>query len=274
MKDQFILRHADNAVWYGTFSHFDKYHLVHGVSTRMHGCSKQPFHSLNLGLHTADEREYVLKNRELFASAVGVDPLAAVTAQQVHEDTIAVVKAASKDCGTKEREYQRTFTSTDALITGEPAIPLMLFFADCVPVLFFDPIQRVVAISHAGWKGTVARIAAKTLIKMQSDYNVNPHDCLIGIGPSIGQCCYEVDDAVISRLRQEFDSHWPSFVSPRGERWLLDLWKVNQVQLLEAGASRQNIISSGICTSCNSALFYSHRAEHGKTGRIGAVIQL
>lgn len=274
MKDQFVLRHADNGVWYGTFSHFDEYGLVHGISTRLHGCSAPPFYSLNLGLHTGDDPETVLNNRRLFAEAVGVDAKAAVTAQQVHEDTIAVVKSAESGSNDSVREYQRIFASTDALITDEPAIPLMLFFADCVPVLFFDPVKRVAAISHAGWKGTVARIAAKTLAKMKSDYNTNPQDCLIGIGPSIGQCCYEVDEAVVSKLRHEFASDWSNFVIPHGERWMLNLWKVNQAQLLEAGANMQNIVTSGVCTSCNNALFYSHRTEKGKTGRLGAVIQL
>ena len=273
MKNQFVLRHANNGVWYGTFSHFDQYGLVHGVSTRLHGSSAKPFHSLNLGLHTGDNPENVLHNRKLFAAAVGVDAQAVVTAQQVHEDTIGIIKTASLDSA-NAREYQRTFAATDALITVESSIPLMLFFADCVPVLFFEPVKRVVAISHAGWKGTVARIAAKTLTKMKSEYNINPQDCLIGIGPSIGQCCYEVDDTVISKLRQEFASDWSKFVIPRNERWMLDLWKVNEMQLLEAGAKQQNILTSGVCTSCNNSLFYSHRTEKGKTGRLGAVIQL
>jgi YfiH family protein len=272
MKEEFILRHADNGVWYGVFSHFEKHGLIHGISTRLHGYSDHPFNSLNLGLHTGDIRETVLRNRYLFANAVGINPEAVVTAQQVHEDTITVVTASDKGLGAKD--YSKAYSSTDALITAETGVPLMLFFADCVPVLFFDPVRRIIAISHAGWKGTVARIAAKTLTKLQAEFAVNPRDCLIGIGPSIGQCCYEVDETVIDRLRQEFSDTWSDFVSPKKNRWQLNLWEVNRRQLLDVGANEDNIVVSGICTSCNTQLYYSHRAEHGATGRLGAVVQL
>ena len=272
MKEQFILRHADNGVWYGIFSHFEAHGLIHGISTRLHGYSISPFNSLNLGLHTGDTRETVLKNRSLFAAAVGINPEAVVTAQQVHEDTITIVSADDRGSGAKD--YSRAFSSTDALATTEPGVPLMLFFADCVPVLFFDPVRRVTAISHAGWKGTVSRIAAKTLTKLQAEFNVNPKDCLIGIGPSIGQCCYEVDQTVINRLQQEFTNTWSNFTLPKNNRWQLDLWELNRRQLLEVGASEDNIVVSGICTSCNTQLYYSHRAEHGATGRLAAVVQL
>lgn len=272
MKDQFVLRHAANGIWYGTFSHFDTQGLVHGISTRLHGVSEHPFHSLNLGLHTSDHREAVLRNRRLFADAVGIDSDSAVTAQQVHEDTIALVGLS--DSGHGNKVYPRVFSSTDALMTAEAGIPLMLFFADCVPVLFFDPVQRVTAISHAGWKGTVSRIAAKTLLKLANEFGTNPKDCLIGIGPSIGQCCYEVDETVISRLRHEFGESWTKFTIPSGDRWLLDLWAVNRYQLIDVGADAYNIVTSGICTSCNTQLYYSHRTEKGKTGRLGAVVQL
>jgi YfiH family protein len=268
MREQFSLRHADNGVWYGVFSHFAARGLIHGISTRLHGRSISPFNSLNLGLHTGDRHETVLKNRSLFAAAVGINPEAVVTAQQVHEDSIAIVSADDKGTGA------RVFSSTDALATTETGVPLMLFFADCVPVLFYDPARRVAAISHAGWKGTVSRIAAKTLTKLQLAFNVNPQDCLIGIGPSIGQCCYEVDETVVNRLRQEFTSTWSDFITPQKDRWRLDLWELNRRQLLDAGASEDNIVVSGICTSCNTQLYYSHRAEQGVTGRLGAVIQL
>ena len=236
MKDKFVLQHAANGVWYGTFSHFDAHGFVHGISTRLHGVSEHPFHSLNLGIHTSDDREAVLKNRRLFADAVGIDPKAAVTAQQVHDDTIAIVASMDSDRG--DKVYPHVFSSTDGLATAETGIPLMLFFADCVPVLFFDPIRRIAAISHAGWKGTVSRIAAKTLQALANEFGTNPKDCLIGIGPSIGQCCYEVDETVISRLRHEFGESWTEFAVPRGNRWMLDLWSVNRRQLIDVGAER------------------------------------
>lgn len=272
MNHHFALRHADNGLWYGVFSHFAQHGLVHGVSTRLHGYSKEPFKSLNLGLHTGDDKNDVVRNRQLFADAVGIDSQSIVTAQQVHDDHIACVH--SVDTDNQTREYQRTFPTTDALATNEPGIPLMLFFADCVPVLFYDPIQHAVAIAHAGWKGTVARIAAKTLVRMQDEFGTRPSDCLIGVGPSIGPCCYEVDETVIDKLRQEFAKTWTKFAIPRKDRWLLDLWSVNHDQLVEVGAADKNIVISGVCTACNTDLYYSYRVENGQTGRIGAVIQL
>ncbi|MDU4959845.1 MAG: peptidoglycan editing factor PgeF [Sporomusaceae bacterium] len=266
MNEQFVLRHANNGIWYGVFSHFAAHGLVHGVSTRLNGCSEAPWQSLNLGLHCGDCPPAVTANRDRFAAAVGFDAAAAVTAQQVHEDTVAII---TRDGG----DYRRAIAATDALVTAEPNIPLMLFFADCVPVLFFDPVRRVAAVTHAGWRGTVARIAAKTLQRLQAEFRVDPRDCLVGIGPSIGQCCYEVDAAVIDRLRREF-SDWQEFVTPAGDRWRLDLWEVNRRQLIAAGAADANIIVSGICTACNRDLFYSYRADGGRTGRLGAVIQL
>lgn len=272
MKHEFVLHQAPNRVWYGSFTHFDAYGLVHGISTRLHGSSSLPFQSLNLGLHTGDEQQVVLDNRRRFATAVGVQAEQAVTAQQVHSDTVAIV---TTTCNEKnEKTFPRVFSSTDALITAEPGIPLMLFFADCVPVLFFDPVRRVAAVSHAGWKGTVAKIAAKTLLTMQEQFGVKPGDCLIGIGPSIGQCCYEVDEPVIDKLRQEFGKAWSEFAVPMGDRWLLNLWEINRRQLTDIGAVDSYIVVSQVCTACNTPLYYSYRAEQGTTGRIGAVIQL
>lgn len=272
MKDQFVLRCADNGIWYGMFTHFEAHGLVHGISTRLRGLSAFPFHSLNLGLHTGDSCDKVVSNRMAFAAAVGINTNSVVTAQQVHGTTIRVVTDADRGAGMSE--YSQALSATDALITAQPGIPLMLFFADCVPVLFFDPVRRVIAISHSGWKGTVSRIAAHTLSKLQREFNVNPKDCLIGIGPSIGQCCYEVDETVISRLRQEFTNNWSEFILPKEDRWQLDLWKLNRYQLLDVGACEENIVTSRICTACNTELYYSHRAEQGTTGRLGAVIQL
>lgn len=272
MNHEFVLHQAKNRVWYGSFTHFDAYKITHGISTRLYGSSSVPFQSLNLGLHTGDEQQAVLDNRRRFATAVGFQADKAVTAQQVHSDTVAIV--ASHTTVGQEKTYPRVFSSTDALITAEPGIPLLLFYADCVPVLFFDPVRRVAAVSHAGWKGTVARIAAKTLLMMQDQFGVKPGDCLIGIGPSIGQCCYEVDEPVIDKLRQEFGKSWSEFAAPRGERWLLNLWEVNRRQLTDIGAADANIVISHVCTACNTPLYYSYRAEQGNTGRIGAVIQL
>lgn len=269
---KFVIERNDNSVWFGRFEHLSNSVFIrHGISTRLGGLSQQPFSSLNLGLHTGDDANKVNENRARFCQAIGVNYPNAVTAQQNHGDNIAVVS--KKDSGRGARSYDNSIANTDALITNTPDLPLLLFFADCVPVLIADPVHNAVGISHAGWKGTVAKIAQKTLLKMQENYNTNPADCLVGIGPSIGPCCYEVDAPVIDKLKEEF-SEWDMLVTPRQERWHLDLWAANRLQLQEIGVKAENIVTSNICTSCNNELFFSHRAEHGRTGRIGAVISL
>lgn len=268
---KFYLKRAANGVWYGLFTPLAHHGIKHGISTRLGGLSRPPFASLNLGARTDDDPAVVRHNRESFCQAVGVDFARVTCARQVHGDKIFVVGEA--DAGRGATGYDTAIADTDALITDRPGLPLMLFFADCVPVLIADPVRRVVAVSHAGWKGTVARIAAKTVLAMRQNFGSDPADCHVAIGPSIGPCDYEVDEPVIDILRQEF-SNWRELVIPRGGRWLLDLWQTNRHQLEEIGVRREFIEVSGVCTACNTAMFYSHRAEHGTTGRFGAVISL
>lgn len=269
--DEFILRHGANGLWHGIFTHFARRGIKHGISTRLGGVSLASFASLNLALHTGDDPQKVVINRKRFCEALNLDFLRLVTAEQVHGAHIAVVTA--QEMGKGREDYADALSNTDALITNLANVPLMLFFADCVPVLIADPVRHVVGISHAGWKGTVAKIAQKTLLAMQEHFGTHPADCLVGIAPSIGPCCYEVDNMVINQLKGEF-RNWQDFVSPHNDRWLLDLWKVNRYQLEEVGVLSANIVTSHVCTSCNSKLFFSYRADQGHTGRIAAAISI
>ena len=139
----------------------------------------------------------------------------------------------------------------------------MLFYADCVPVLLADPVQKVVAVCHAGWKGTVAKIANKTLQVMQEYFGTKPVDCVCGIGPSIGPECYEVDHTVMESFRANFTA-WEDLLKPCGDRWQLDLWQANNIQLIEGGVKAENITISRVCTKCSNELFFSYRQENGK----------
>lgn len=273
MKEDFILQRAGNGVWYGIFPALFDAGIRHGISTRLGGTSKPPFEKLNLGLHTGDDSNKVVENRKRFAAAVGVDFNKVVTAEQVHGNHIAVVIHAHAGSGAVI--YEQALSGVDALVTNCKGLPLMLFFADCVPVLIADPVHQAVGISHAGWKGTVAQIAAKTVAQMTTSFQTVPEDCLAAIGPSIGSCCYEVDERVITLLKTAGD-YWPDLVKEQQEnnRWMLNLWEANRRQLLVAGLKAGNIYTSQVCTSCNAELFFSHRAEQGFTGRIGAVIEL
>ncbi|MBP2635678.1 MAG: Polyphenol oxidase [Firmicutes bacterium] len=268
---EFILKQSSNKVWYGIFTGFAEAGIKHGVSTRLGGCSNPPFASLNLGLHVNDDPNAVWHNRQLFCKAVGLSADKAVTAEQIHGDAVKLVTAADAGCGSQY--YDTAIKGTDALVTNTPGLPLMLFFADCVPVLIADPVSRAIGISHAGWKGTVAKIAQKTILAMQQHFNTKPGDCLVGIGPAIGPCCYEVDEAVINKLKTGF-SRWEDLVDPRQGRWLLNLWEANREQLKEIGVMDNNITVSQVCTAENSQIFFSHRTENGQTGRFGAIISL
>jgi YfiH family protein len=209
--ERFILHYGNDGVWYGTFTHFNTLNIKHGISGRLGGTSKQPFSSLNLGLHVEDNAKDVIVNRQLFCEAIGMRSDRIVTAQQLHTDTVAVVT--EELIGKGAQNYNEAIEATDALITNVPEIPLMLFFADCVPVLIVDPVQRAVGVVHAGWKGTVAKIAQKTILAMQANFGTVPHDCLVAIAPSIGPCCYIVDEVVINKLKKQFDN-WEVLVRP------------------------------------------------------------
>ena len=268
---QFILKYGNNGLWYGTFTHFDKLSIKHGVSSRLGGTSKEPFASLNLGLHTGDQDEDVVANRRLFCKAIGIDLEDVVTAEQLHTDKVVVVTA--KDIGKGAKQYSEAIPAVDALVTNAAGIPLLLCFADCVPVLIVDPVCHAIGVVHAGWKGTVEKIAQKAIIAMKDNFGTNPQDCLVGIAPSIGPCCYIVNEIVVEELKKQFEN-WEQLVRPHGDKWYFDLWKANSMQLEQIGVLRSNIAVSGVCTACNNDLFFSYREDNGRTGRMGALIML
>lgn len=267
----FSLRYAPNGVWYGRFAHFPAELVTHAVSTRLGGVSQAPYLSLNLALHTGDQVSSVVLNRHKFCEAAGVDAARVVTTQQVHGDKVMAVSA--PEAGRGAEAFADALAATDALITNTPNLPLLLFFADCVPVLILDPVNKAIAVVHAGWKGTAAGIVQKTIREMQTHFGTEPENCVSGIAPSIGPCCYEVDTGVAEVFQGRF-TDWGAFLTPSGHKWRLDLWRANYNQLAAAGLSAENIVISGICTACNAGLFFSYRAENGLTGRIGAVMSL
>jgi polyphenol oxidase len=147
--------------------------------------------------------------------------------------------------------------------------------ADCVPLLLFDPVKKVVAVIHAGWRGTVQHITSNTIKVMIDRFGSNPADILAGIGPSIGPCCYEVGEEVKAVVHESFGTTEGYLVSqPHSEKPYFDLWYANQKQLIELGLKPENIETSQICTKCNHRMFYSSRADKGVTGRFAAGIFL
>lgn len=246
--------------------------VSHGFSTRLGGVSTGVYSTLNLGLSKNDRRENVLENRRRFLHALGLDPVNLVAAQQAHGTRVAVVTGQERGKG--GRDVRTEIPSTDALITDERGIILSAYFADCVPLFFLDPQRPAIGLAHAGWKGTVATIARKTLARMEQEYGTEPSRCMVGIGPSIGPCCYEVDKRVLEPLAAAFP-YWRELVIPRGTgKWHLDLWETNRRQLLDIGVQEENIYISRLCTACNEKLFFSYRAHNKNTGSLAAVMAL
>lgn len=266
----YIFQEKQDGIRCGIFTHFPDF-VVQGVSTRLGGHSKGG--DLNLALHTGDDPALVAVNRQKFCRALGLDASMIVTPEQVHADRIVYVTEA--DCGRGATDYQDAVANCDALMTDRVNVPLMLCYADCVPLLFVDPVHRAIAVSHAGWKGTAKKIGTKTILAMQKQFGTRAEDCLVGIAPSIGACCYEVDDYVLGEFRKEYDTT-DSFFLPSANtgKYRLDLWKANRISLENIGVLPHNIVTASLCTSCNSQILFSYRKEHGKTGRIAALLAI
>lgn len=246
--------------------------IVHGFSCRLNGYSQAPYQGLNLGLMSNDNTETVQKNRIAFVNALGIDSDQVVCGMQVHETNIARVTA--KDGGSGFLDLKTAIPDTDGLVTSEPGVALMTFYADCVPILMYDAKEQVIAVCHCGWRGTVNRMAAKTAAVMINEYGCRAEQLSIAIGPSISQNQYEVDTTVLEQFERAFDFSNTLIVPTDDTHGKVDLWKANQLQLEEIGVLPQQIAISGLCTYENVDRFYSHRAERGITGRNGAILML
>ena len=272
----YFLKRTENNLWHGKFSTFPEDLIVHAVSTRLGGVSKPPFDSLNLALHVGDDRAAVLANRKKFVQSLGFKISDIVTPNQVHGEKIFRVDENFRGCGCEN--YADSIPETDALITDTPDLPLMLCFADCVPIFFVDEDNRAIGLAHGGRKGTLKKIAAKTLLKMQNEFGTRAENCLIGIAPSIGSCCYEIGGAVVDKCKAAFPKNFDELLIERDGKIFLDLWRANVLQLLEVGALEENIDVAGECTCCESSWYFSYRAAQKKsfdrTGRIAALIAL
>lgn len=250
----------------------------HGFSTRQGGVSTGQYSSLNLGLSTGDAEDAVVENRVRFFASVGADPQATVYGRLTHGNAVAVferreperwpVEFASIREGSLRRE--RTFRM-DAAISNVPGLTIFMTFADCVPLLVHDPVEGVVGMAHAGWRGTALDIGPQVVAALQSAFGSQPSNVRVAIGPSIGPCCYSVSDDVWRR----FEETGVEPVRGSGRLWRhLDLWETNRRALRRCGVREDHIDPLQSCTGCDTERFYSHRIEQGKTGRLGACIGL
>ena len=245
--------------------------IGHFVSTRVSGHSHAPYDSLNLSFNVGDDPDKVLKNRKLLAGALGIPLTSLTTAKQIHDGHVKVVSEALRGRGSTN--YHGAINATDAMVTDRENTCLMILLADCVPILFYDPSKRVVGAAHAGWRGTLRFVAYNTVKVFQEDFGCLPEDIVVGIGPSIGPCCYQVSQDVVSQVQRVFGAgqHSVGRTSKNGKGYF-DLWTANLKQLVQAGISEKNIELAKICTRHHPELFFSYRHEKGKTGRFGAGI--
>jgi polyphenol oxidase len=247
--------------------------IHHFISTRVGGFSNPPYHSLNLGFHAGDDPAIVLKNRKRLAFVLGIPLHNFITAKQVHNSHVKIITEGFQGHGAFN--YDTAISETDAMITDVPNICLMVLQADCVPILLFDARRKVIGIIHAGWKGTVKIITKNTIRVLKERFGCLTNDIVVGIGPSIGPCCYEVGLETIAQVDKVF-YHEKTYINNRTSygKGFLDLWEANKIQLLEMGVPEKNIEIAKICTHCNHHLFFSHRHHTTGTGRFGAGIIL
>lgn len=262
-----------DGVSYITFPKLKEAGVLHGMSTRLGGVSKGYLGTMNLSYTRGDERTMVDENHKIFAAALGYDEKRLVFSDQVHGTRIYQVTEA--DCG-KGITIPSDIRETDGLMTNVKNVPMITFYADCVPLLFYDPVHEVIAMAHSGWKGTVARIGKRMLEAMAEVYDTKPAEVIAAIAPSICQQCYEVSGDVAQAFLEEFGKEdYRQLVIDKGEgKYLLDLQKACYFVLTEAGVQGVHIDVTDLCTCCNPTLLFSHRASRGRRGNLGVVMML
>jgi YfiH family protein len=258
--------HVSNGLRFYSFEIFDGEPVWQGVFTRHGGVSPSPWNSLNTGGLSGDSRENVIENRRRIFSVFDRPVESIFDVWQVHSADVIIADG--------PRPLDQPHEKADAIATDRADVTLFMRFGDCVPILLYDPMKRVVAQAHAGWMGTVGNVVGETVKQMQRRFGCRPVDLLAGIGPSICPDHYEVGSDVIARVQGVFGVESGAVVIERDGKTLFDLWQANALLLKRAGLHSDHIQVSGICTAGNIEDWYSHRGENGKTGRFGALLAL
>ncbi len=275
--------HREGGLVYLTFPALEAAGVAdHLCSTRLGGVSEGHLGSMNLSYTRGDRKENVDENFRRIAAALGRDCTDFVFTDQTHTPN---VRRVTEDDRGKGLVRERDYTDVDGLITDVPGIVLSAFFADCVPLLFVDPVRRAIGLSHSGWKGTVQKIGRVTVEAMQRAFGSQPGDIVAAIGPSICGSCYEVGEDVAGQFRQAFPANTgqeretngavKSVLQEKGGgKYLLDLWEANRRVMREAGILEEHISVTDICTCCNPQFLFSHRASQGMRGNLGVFLVL
>jgi len=258
-----LLRRTSNGLVTYHFQRLTAEGLVHAIFTRLGGASRDPFATLNVGSSVGDDQAAVVQNLARIYASLGLTEERVASAHQVHSNRVVVVT--TQDGG-------QVVPAADALVTDTPGLALLLRFADCQPIILYDPVRHALGLVHAGWRGLAQGIARRAVEMMQEAYGTNPPDLLTGLGPAIGPCCYTVGDDVASALGYALPD-WRKVMTPdpSGTGWRLDLPAANAQQLAAAGVRGRRMEQARLCTACHNDEFFSHRADNGKTGRFAAV---
>jgi len=251
-----------NDLKYIQMSSFLDRNIFHGFFSRLGGVSKQPYSSLNLGGTTGDEENNIIENRKRIFDCINRPVQSIYDVWQVHGNDVIITDRA--------RKLGTSHLPADGIITNSPSVTLLMRFADCVPIIFADPLKNVVGIAHAGWQGTIKKVCQKVVNGMTENFGCDPANILAGIGPSIGPDHYFVGESVVNAAKDQLESIFDKVIIYKDGRIVFDLWMANSLLLQEIGVSQ--IECSEICTYCNVDDWYSYRREGLKSGRFGVVI--
>lgn len=251
----------DGNLKYYEFEQFDRDKVCVRFYSRLGGVSPEPWTSLNQGGTNGDSRENVIENRRRVFESINRPVESIFDVWQVHGNKVI--------CTDRPRDLQSEHQKADAIFTDKPQITLFMRFADCVPIVLYEPEKKVIGIIHAGWMGTVNKIVIDAIKTIQERYGVNPKNIVAGIGPSIGPDHYQIGMDVIQQVKKSFGEKSSYLLENKDHQTYLNLWKANEINLRESGVEQIEI--SEICTACNTADWYSHRLENGTTGRFTAV---
>jgi YfiH family protein len=253
---------------YYTFERLLDSGLINAVFTRAGGVSEAPYASLNLGSTVGDFPEHVKANVKHALNSLDLSVDSIYDVWQVHGDRVVIAD--------HPRPPGQPHKKADVILTDQAGVSLLMRFADCVPILLYDPNRRVVGLAHAGWKGTILGTARRAVLTMTNRYGSNPGDIVAAIGPSIAKHHYEVGPEVAAQVVRAFGQNAEQVLESgngvHAPGLYFDLWRANRIVLESAGVKQVEI--AGLCTACNPGDWYSHRAEHGVTGRFGALIAL
>lgn len=244
--------------------------IRHAFSTRKGGVSPEPYASMNLNFGRGDPDENVRQNFHIFCRAAGFAPESLTASAQTHSTEIR--RVTGRDAGNgiwrpKDR------TGVDGLITNDPAVTLVTYYADCTPLFFVDIKHQAVGLAHSGWRGTAARMGAVMVHRMREEFGTEPQDLLAAVGPAIGPCCYEVDEPVAQEFAKMNDLSPSTFLTEKGEgKYMLNLWEANRRILFSTGIPSSSISVAELCTQCHRDLLWSHRATKGLRGGMAAML--